>query len=84
MTAPSKPAAQTGSALVETAIAAAKMSARSFARKVLDVDERTVRRYLSGDIEPLGPTRAICLAVIERPSIARHLAKCLAVANGDA
>lgn len=84
MTAPSKPAAMSGSQLAESAAAAAKMSARAFARKVLDVDERTFRRYLSGEIELLGSPRVICLAVIDRPSIARHLAKCLAAADVDA
>lgn len=64
-------------AILEAAIAASGFSARAFARKVLDVDERTVRRWLSG--ETFGGTPlVVCLAIIEKPSIARVMAKVLA------
>lgn len=63
--------------ILEAAITASGFSARAFARKVLDVDERTVRRWLAG--ETFGGTPlVVCLAIIERPSTARVMAKVLA------
>jgi DNA-binding transcriptional regulator YiaG len=60
--------------LLLTAIAAAGLSQAGFAASVLDVDERTVRRWLAGD-RALDPTvRKVCRAIIHVPGLAVLLA----------
>jgi DNA-binding transcriptional regulator YiaG len=55
------------------AIAASGLSARSFAA-LLEVDERTVRRWLSGDREIPGPVLVICRAILRDPGVVAALA----------
>lgn len=55
------------------AIAASGLSARSFAA-FLEVDERTVRRWIAGEREVPGPVRVICRAIIRDPAIVAALA----------
>ena len=59
--------------LLTDAIAASGLSARSFAA-LLEVDERTVRRWLAGDREIPGPVVVICRAIIRDPRIVASLA----------
>lgn len=61
--------------LVQSAIDAAGLSARRFAVEVLDVDERTVRRWLGAERDVPGPVRQICRAVVRRPRLAAELAR---------
>jgi DNA-binding transcriptional regulator YiaG len=56
------------------AIAASGLSARSFAA-LLEVDERTVRRWLSGDREIPGPVLVICRAILRDPGVVAALAR---------
>jgi DNA-binding transcriptional regulator YiaG len=76
MTAAKRKKPTTPREILEAAIEASGFSARAFARRVLDVNERTVRRWLDG--ETFGGTPLIvCLAIIEDPAIAAVLAKCV-------
>ena len=59
--------------LLRSAIEASGLAARRFAVEVLDVDERTVRRWLAGERELAGPVRVICRAIIADPSVAEIL-----------
>lgn len=59
--------------LLEKAIELSGQSARSFGKYVLDVDERTVRRYLAGEREVRGPVRQLCRIIIADPSVILHL-----------
>jgi hypothetical protein len=61
--------------LLRAAIEAAGLPARRFAVEVLDVDERTVRRWLADEREMPGPVRRICRAVVRRPRLAMELAR---------
>lgn len=71
-----KLASMTNAEIAKLAIKVSGFSAQAFARKVLDVDDRTVRRWLSG--ETFGGTPlVICLAVIRRPELAKELADVL-------
>lgn len=89
VTAKKKPSAglakRTPSQILEAALLASGYSARSFARHVLDVDERTVRRWLAG--ESFGGTPlVVCVAIIDRPRLARVLARAvdaLRLARGE-
>jgi len=54
------------------AMEATGYSARRFAR-VLDVDERTVRRWLAGDRGVPGPVRQFCRALLLAPGLAAAL-----------
>ena len=56
--------------LLAAAIKASGLSARRFAVEVLDVDERTVRRWLAGDRELQGTVRLVCRLILVRPDIA--------------
>ena len=60
--------------LLTRAIEASGHSARNFAIAVLDVDERTVRRWLAGDRALPGPVKVICAAILAEPSVAGILA----------
>lgn len=66
-----------GADLINDAIDASGMSSRKFATDVLAVDERTVRRWKSGEyLDGFDSTpRVICLAIIERPHLARLFAR---------
>lgn len=55
------------------AIAASGLSARAFAG-FLEVDERTVRRWIADEREVPGPVRVICAAIIRDPSVVALLA----------
>lgn len=59
--------------LLAAAIEASGLSARRFAVEVLDVDERTVRRWLAGDRALQGTVRLVCRLVLLRPDIAATL-----------
>ena len=59
--------------MLREAIAASGLSARAFAA-FLEVDERTVRRWLAEEREIPGPVRVICRAIIRDPSIVASLA----------
>lgn len=69
-----------GAELLNAAIEASGMSSRKFARDVIDVDERTVRRWKAGEyLDGFNSTpRVICAAIVKRPHLAKLLAKCLA------
>lgn len=69
-----------GAELLNAAIDASGMSSRKFARDVLDVDERTVRRWKAGEyLEGFrGTPRILCAAIVKRPFLAKLFAKCLA------
>jgi DNA-binding transcriptional regulator YiaG len=49
-------------------------SHRGLARRILDVDERTGRRWRAGEQAMSGPARQLCRALIAHPEIARELA----------
>jgi DNA-binding transcriptional regulator YiaG len=51
---------------LERAIAATTGSARSFAR-LIGVDERTVRRWQSGERHVPEPVRRLCVVLVEIP-----------------
>lgn len=53
--------------LLTDAIALSGMSARAFAAAVLDVDERTVRRWVAGERAIPGPVRMICGFILRHP-----------------
>lgn len=55
------------------AIAVSGLSARSFAA-LLEVDERTVRKWLAGDRGLHGPALVICRAIIRDPRVVAMLA----------
>lgn len=55
------------------AIAASGLSARSFAF-LLEVDERTVRRWVGNEREVPGPVLVIARAIIRDPRVAAALA----------
>jgi DNA-binding transcriptional regulator YiaG len=55
------------------AIAASGLSARSFAA-LLEVDERTVRRWLAGEREVPGPVAVIARAIVRDPRVVAALA----------
>jgi hypothetical protein len=59
--------------LYAEALAAAELPNRQFAKQILDVDERTARRYLAGG-ELHGTVRAVCRAIVLEPSVANILA----------
>lgn len=59
--------------LLAAAIVASDLSARRFAVEVLDVDERTVRRWLAGDRELHGTVRLVCRLILLRPDLAATL-----------
>lgn len=72
-----KLAVMTNAEIAELAIKLSGFSAQAFARKVIDVDDRTVRRWLAG--ETFGGTPLLlCLAIIRRPELAKELADVLA------
>lgn len=75
-----------GAELLNAAIEAAKMSSRKFARDVLDVDERTVRRWKAGEyLEGFrGTPRILCAAIVKRPHLAKFFAGCLAELRPEA
>lgn len=77
------PAVLDGAELILAAIEASKMSARKFATDVLDVDERTLRRWKAGEyLDGFNSTpRVICLAIVDRPYLAKHFARCLAASR---
>lgn len=80
MTRPKTPPVLDGADLLNAAIEASKMSSRKFARDVLDVDERTVRRWKAGEyLEGFrGTPRIVCAAIVARPYLAKLFASCLA------
>lgn len=58
--------------LLRNAIALSGLSARSFAA-LLEVDERTVRRWIGEEREVPGPVRVLCRAIIRDPAIVATL-----------
>lgn len=54
--------------LLTGAMTSTGLSARALAR-VLDVDERTVRRWIEGAREMPGPARQLCRALALEPSL---------------
>lgn len=69
-----------GAELLNAAIEASGMSGRKFCRDVLDVDERTGRRWKAGEyLDGFKSTpRILCAAIVKRPHLAKLFAKCLA------
>ena len=63
--------------LLRAAIDAAGLSARRFSVEVLDVDERTVRRWIAGDRELHATVRVLCAAIVDDPPLAARLAATL-------
>lgn len=63
--------------LLRAAIETAGLSARRFAVDVLDVDERTVRRWIAGDRELQATVRVLCAAIVDDPPLAARLAATL-------
>lgn len=63
----------TDAEILRAAIEAARLSARRFTIEVLDVDERTGRRWLAGENDLHGTVRLVCLAIIKRPRLAAEL-----------
>lgn len=61
--------------LLKAAAAAAKLDLQRFAAEVLDVDARNVRSWISGEQELQGTVRVLCKAILERPRLARELAR---------
>ncbi len=59
--------------LLAATIEASGLSARRFAVEVLDVNERTVRRWLAGDMPLHGTVRLVCRLILLRPDIATAL-----------
>lgn len=59
--------------LLTAAIAASGLSDRRFAFEVLDVDERSVRRWLAEDRSLPGTVRVVCKAIVADPSVAEIL-----------
>lgn len=59
--------------MLKEAIAASGLSARAFAG-FLEVDERTVRRWLAEDRAIPGPVRVICRAIMRDPRVVAALA----------
>jgi hypothetical protein len=45
----------------------------SFADEVLGVDDRNLRRWLSGERELQGTARLVCAAIVARPALAQEL-----------
>lgn len=58
---------------LRAAIRLSGLSARAFAAFV-EVDERTVRRWLAGDRDVPGPVLVICRAILRDPSVVAALA----------
>src|SRR5690348_1862868 len=61
--------------LLRRAIDVTDLSDRAFARRVLNVDERTVRRWLAAERRVPGAVIAISQAIVDHPVIARALAR---------
>lgn len=61
--------------LLRRAIDATDFSDRAFARCVLDVDERTIRRWLAGERRVPGTVRIVSQAILNHPVIARAMAR---------
>lgn len=59
--------------ILETAIEVSGFSNRAFTRHVLNVHERTGRRWNSGESPFEGTPLALCLAIIERPALAQEI-----------
>lgn len=59
--------------LLDIAIAASGLSARAFAA-LIEVDERTVRRWKADEREIPGPVIVICRAILRNPAIVAALA----------
>jgi DNA-binding transcriptional regulator YiaG len=58
--------------LIHAAMESTGLSARALAR-ALEVDERTVRRWIAGDREMPGPARQLCRVLVADPSVALGL-----------
>ena len=69
----SNPTLHTSQDLLRAVISRSGLSARRFAQQKLNVDERTVRYWLSGDREIPGPVLTICREIIAAPRIYRKL-----------
>jgi hypothetical protein len=63
--------------LLRAAIDASGYSARRFATAVLDVNERTARRWLSGERTLDSTVRVVCAAIVDDPPLACRLAAAL-------
>lgn len=61
--------------LLRRAIDVTEFSDRAFARRVLNVDERTVRRWLASERRVPGAVMAISQAIVDHPVIARAMAR---------
>ncbi len=61
--------------LLVTAIDAAGVTPRRFAADVLDVDQRNLRRWLTGAREMQSTVRVVCAAVVKRPELAAELSR---------
>lgn len=66
---------RTDPVLLRAAIAASGLSARGFAIAVLGVNERTVRRWLSGERELQGTARVVCAAIVDDPALTLRLSR---------
>ncbi len=61
------------SEIAHTAVEVLKLPAVQVARLV-DVNDRTFRRWLEGESDLTGPTRQLLLLLIAQPELAPHLA----------
>ena len=61
--------------LLRRAIDATDFSDRAFARRVLNVDERTLRRWLACERRVPGPVIAVSQTIVDHPVIARAMAR---------
>ena len=64
--------------LIRAAIAGSGLSARQFAERILSRDERTIRRWVSGEVEPPPQaqrwlTRWVALPAADRATVVRLL-----------
>jgi len=61
--------------LLSAALSATKLSARQFATDVLDVDEHSIQVWLSGKRPMLVAVRAICMTILERPTLIAEIVR---------
>lgn len=66
--------------LLALAIMSSGLASRRFAAEVLGIDERNVRRALTGEYQLHPTARIVCKAIVARPKLARELARAAAAA----
>jgi hypothetical protein len=71
------------SSLLRRAIDASEFSDRAFARRVLNVDERTLRRWLASQRRVPGTVMAVSKAIVDHPVIARAMVRAVVRLKSD-